>query len=371
MPGEIITTLVENNKAGLLKRLPSYLSPEQFFQLCRALDHDEKIAGVARRNPDSVLSAIYKAADCGLVVGSAFGHCYLIPFANEVVFVVGWRGLVYQWLRSGAALKISAQVVYAGDEIEVIAGDDERIFHKPSLTDSHRDDPKWVNDPKNILGSYAIAWLPQAPLKAYRWVSRGMIEAARLRSSNSNGPAWQHNYAAMAQKTAVRRLDGVLQVCGSTPENREAFERYARTVELERESYRDQYDQYDAAHDDYPGAANAGRSGPQTGAAVVRSATPQPSKSPARGKRLIVAPPPPQLTPEPEPPAELVDDPETTVVITDEKQDELIAQAGLIGMVPSRLKHYVAQKFNVGDLAELSPAQAQQLTLELKAQINK
>lgn len=367
MPGEIITTLVEHNRESLLKRLPSYMSPEQFFQLLRALDHDEKIAGVARRNPDSVLSAIFKAADCGLTIGNAMGHAYLIPFANEVVFVVGWRGLVYQWIRSGAALKVSAQVVYEGDQIEVIGGDEERIIHKPSLTDPHRGDPKWVNDPKNILGAYSIAWLPQAPLKAYRWVSRGMIEAARLRSSNSNGPAWQHNYAAMATKTAIRRLDGALQVCGPTKENREAWERYARTVELERESYREQ----DEVPDDYPGTAHTGRSGPQTGAAVVPSAISQPlSKSPARGKRLVAAPSPPPLTPEPEPPDEAVEGSETTV-ITDEKQDELIAQAGLIGMVPSKLKHYVAQKFNVSDLNQLTIDQAQQLTLELKAQVNK
>src|SRR5215472_3161603 len=234
---DTINSLVERNRAEIVKRLPSYLSEAQFFQLCKELDRDRKITAVAQRNPDSVLSCIFKAADCGLTIGGPFGHCFLAPFGEEVVFMIGWKGFVYQWLRAGALIKVVSNVVYDSDYIDLGFGDEEKIEHRPNITDKRRDDPKWMADKNNIVGSYAIGWLPDAHIKVYRYVTRGNIERARQRSSNATGPAWTHSYPEMTEKTAVRRLDGLVQICGPTKENREAWDRYGRTVVLDREQF--------------------------------------------------------------------------------------------------------------------------------------
>jgi len=356
MAGEVIATLIERNRESLLKRLPSYLSPEQFFQLCHALDRNKKLAALAQRKPDELLAAVFKAADCGLTIGDAFGHCWITAFGEEIVFMVGWRGMVYQWKRAGAVLKVTAMPVYTGDDIEVVAGDDEAIHHKPALFDPHRDDPKWMNDKANILGSYAVAWLPEHPLKAYRWCSRGQIEAARLRSSNKDGPAWTHNYPQMAAKTAVRRLDGIIQACGPTPENKEAWDRYSRTVQMEHDQYHNSDE--DNEDPDLPGATT-GSASPPTGAAVEHSSGRGPSPRGGRKRLESAAPPPPQNPEILEP------------TLTDEQQDKLIAEAGLCGMPASKLKRYVSEKYKVGDINDLTPTQAKQLSLELKAQSTK
>ena len=111
-----ISTLIDQNRDDLLKRLPKYLSTEQFFQLCKQLDRDPKIRAVAQRNPDSVLNCIYQAADCGLVIGGPFDHCWVAPFGDSVELLIGWRGFVYQWMVAGAVIKVVSQCVYVGDD---------------------------------------------------------------------------------------------------------------------------------------------------------------------------------------------------------------------------------------------------------------
>ena len=357
---EVIKTLVERNRDSVIKRLPSYLRPEHFFQLCYTLDRDRKVAAVAQSNPDSVLSAIFKAADCGLTIGGAFQHCYVVPYGQEVNFQVGWRGFVFQWLHAGAVLKVVSQVVYVGDEIEIVAGDTEGIMHKPNLNAPERNDPKWMSDKKNIVGSYAIAWLPTG-LKQYRWVPLGMIEQARSRSQNANGPAWTHFYPSMAAKTAVRRLDGLIQVCGPTPENREAWDRYARTIELDRSQFRIDDDD---PPDDLPGRGS-GKVIPTSGAAAEDPGTehgspPPPTKNEGRKTSSSAAPPLPSLKVVTAEPAD-DDDP-----ISDDRWDELCELAGMSGMKISALKKLATETYGLENAAQLRPSQADQLAQDLK-----
>src|SRR5215472_3550541 len=342
---EVVKALVDRHREQVIKRLPTYMSAEHFFQLCRELDRDPKIRRVAERNPDSVMSAILKSADCGLLIGGPFGHCWIAPFGEEVALLIGWRGFVFQWIHAGAVLKVVANCVYVGDEIEVIAGDTEAINHKPSLTDPHRDDPKWLANKDNIQGSYAIAWLPTG-LKQYRWCSKGQIEMARARSQNAAGPAWTHSYPAMAAKTAVRRLDGLIQVCGPTPENREAWDRYARTIELDRK----QFDHVPDEPDDLPGHIN-GRSSPTSGATEAAEHSPPP-----QSKRSAAIPshnPGPELVVDVEP-------------ISMDQQDQANDLMGAAGMRASALKRYVADTYGGREIAQLSHAEAAELINELK-----
>ena len=361
---ETIKALVERNRDSLSKRLPTYLRPEQFFQLCYSLDRDKKLAAVASRNPDSVLNCVFKAADLGLTIGGPFGHCFMVPYGEVVELIVGWKGFVYQWLIAGAVIKVVSNVVYTGDEIEVIEGDSEAINHKPNLSDPHRADMRWLNDKKNILGSYSIAWLPTGP-KMYRWVPLGQIESARNKSSNKDGPAWTHSYPAMAAKTAVRRLEGLIQVCGPTPENREAWERYARTIELDRQ----QFDVTEDLPDDLPGVPT-GSSNPKSGAATEPASTEQPTTPPPRGSEKpppSAAPPPssPKKAAEPDPEPE----PEDQEPITIDQQDELIRVATMCGMKTSHLKKLVADTFNVLDMPMMTHTQGDKLLADLRKRL--
>jgi hypothetical protein len=154
----------------------------------------------------------------------------------------------------------------------------------------------------------------------------------------------------MAAKTAVRRLDGLIQVCGPTPENREAWDRYARTIELDRK----QFDHMPEDPDDLPGTSN-GRSSPTPGATeAVESHDSSPP--PQEGRKRSTAPPLHAV------PAE-VEDAET---ISMEQQDQATELMGAAGMRASALKRYVADTYGVADIAQLTQAQAGELIIELK-----
>jgi recombinational DNA repair protein RecT len=290
----------------------------------------------------------------------------VVPFGQSVQLIVGWKGLVYQWLTAGAVLKAVSNVVYVGDDIEVVGGDEERISHKPSLTDPNRFDPKWMNDPQNILGSYAVAWLPDKSLrlKMYRWCSRGVIEQARNSSTNATGPAWREHYAAMAAKTAIRRLDGLIQKCGTTPENREAWDRYSRTIELDNKSYNRFEDHDDDSPDDLP-ITSVGKVSPTSGAAVEVSAERGKIYPPPQGrKQRAVAPPPPQPPPDPEPEPE-PEEPAPEVPISQEEADTLVKFAGAAGLSFSKLQEHIQEQYHVA-LMGLTNTQFSELMVEFR-----
>jgi len=111
-----VRKLVDLNRADIVKRLPTYITPERFFALCYALDKKPAIAAVAQRNPDGLLNAILQAADAGLLIGSAYNHCSIVAFGDELVLMVDYRGIIYQLTRAGALVKIKAECVYDGDD---------------------------------------------------------------------------------------------------------------------------------------------------------------------------------------------------------------------------------------------------------------
>lgn len=364
-----IKTLIDSHRAEIATRLPKYLSPEQFFQLCYSIERQPKLAAAARRNPDGLLAAIFRAADCGLLPGTAYDHCWFIPYGDEIQMQVGYRGLVYQLNRAGAIIKLTPGVVYDGDHFDLELGDREHLIHKPNLTDDRRRDPRWLNDKRNIMGAYAVAWLPLPTqhmnvAAIHRWVPAGEIEGARGRSKVPDGPAWTNNYAAMASKTAVRRVCKMIEVCGPTDENKEAWDRYGRTIELDNSQYRYGDDEKDEVPDDLPGSKAVRLIPQRTGtAAGLGSSTPPGTPPPHNGGRKqrqeASAPPPTkQATPAAEP----------AEPISMERQDDLIAQAGMVGMGASKLNAYLRTKYQV-PVSDLTSSQADEVAQYLKGRM--
>ena len=64
--------------------------------------------------PASLMSAIVKASQLGLEVGSAMGHAYLVPYKTEATLIIGYRGMLALARRSGEIQSITARVVSAG-----------------------------------------------------------------------------------------------------------------------------------------------------------------------------------------------------------------------------------------------------------------
>jgi recombination protein RecT len=143
----------------------------------------------------SVIRSVVQAAEIGLEAGGARGEAYLVPFKDECTLIVGYRGWVNLFYRSGAASKVVARCVYEGDEYEEQFGTEEYIRHRPCGN----------TDPAQIVRAYAIVWLTSGQTVAYS-MTTDQIERHRKRSRAANEGPWVTDRAAMFAKTALLGL---------------------------------------------------------------------------------------------------------------------------------------------------------------------
>ena len=132
------------------------------------------------------------------------GLAYLIPYGRECQFQVGYKGLLQLMYRSGAIASFNADVVYRG-ELErglfrYTSGIHPNIEHEIDLLDNSARS----GDPKDIVAAYAAVTLKSGE-PVMRLVTKKEIDQARAQGGR-NSPAWRDHYAAMAIKTAIKRL---------------------------------------------------------------------------------------------------------------------------------------------------------------------
>lgn len=149
---ESLTTvrdLLEKSKPQLLDALPSRITPDRMARV--ALTSLRKNPALLDCDPNSILKAVFEAAQLGLEPDGVLGHAYLIPYKTECQLVPGYRGRMDLARRSGEVLSIAVELVRIGDEFDWQLGDSPRIYHKPSA-DPHRESLE-------ITHVYAIAQL--------------------------------------------------------------------------------------------------------------------------------------------------------------------------------------------------------------------
>ena len=183
--------------------LPTHITAEKMARLSLGeLRLNEKLREAAQSNPESLVSAVMLASQCGLEIGGAKGHGYLVPYFNgktkrsEVKFIPGYRGLIDLSRRSGQVTSISVHIAYENDEFDMVLGIDERLTHKPKL-DGDRGAPRLVYGVARFTdGSHHFDWMPIGEVDA---IMRG------TQSKGDWGP-WKDHKPEMIRKTMVRRL---------------------------------------------------------------------------------------------------------------------------------------------------------------------
>jgi recombination protein RecT len=152
----------------------------------------------------SILGAMMVCAQLDLEPNTPSGLAYLIPYGRECQFQVGYKGLLQLMYRSGAIASFNADVVYRG-ELErglfrYTSGIHPNIEHEIDLLDNSARS----GEPKDIVAAYAAVTLKSGE-PVMRLVTKKEIDQARVQGGR-NSPAWRDHYAAMAIKTAIKRL---------------------------------------------------------------------------------------------------------------------------------------------------------------------
>lgn len=191
---ENVTQLLERMRPELAKLLPEQVTPERFTRT--VLTELRRTPALYDCTPESLLGAMMLAAQIGLEPGP-LGHVYLVPFAGDVEFVVGYRGFVELAYRSGLVKDVHAALVYDGEPFEYQFGTSPRLTHRPAA-------PPAEGDP---IAAYAVARLRSggAPFVVTYEQDWEHARNASPAGKKNVGP-WQTDRRAMILKTALRRL---------------------------------------------------------------------------------------------------------------------------------------------------------------------
>lgn len=176
--------------AAMAKRLTA----RQMIQATSIAIHQN--AALAKCSKESIYEAVLQAARMGLDCSGLHGHGYLVPYGRKCTFVPGWRGLISIAIRSGTAKTIKANVVFKNDVFDWDEGLTPNLVHKPKI-----DGPRG-----ELICAYAIAYFESADPQ-FEVMTREDIDKI---AKDSRSDSWRNHFAAMARKSAVRRLCSML-----------------------------------------------------------------------------------------------------------------------------------------------------------------
>lgn len=177
--------------------LPKHMTADRLARI--ALTEVRKTPRLSQCGIESFASAVMKASQLGLEIGSAFGQGYLVPYGKECQLIIGYRGMIQLAHRSGQIKNIHADVVYENDYFDYEYGVEMVFKHKPN---KHKD--RGV-----ITHAYAYAHLMSG---GFEFVVLEKADVDKIKASSKSANIWNAHYEEMAKKTALRRLFKMLPV---------------------------------------------------------------------------------------------------------------------------------------------------------------
>lgn len=218
MGGANVQRFFEANRETLAALLPKQMPVDRMLKL--ALGALRTTPKLMQCTTESLFGAVVTCAQLGLEPNTPLGHAYLIPFEKrtkqggewvtertDVQVVIGYKGMLDLSRRSGQIVSIAAHEVRSNDDFTLEYGTEERLIHKPAL--SNRGD---------VIGFYAVAklvgggtafeFMSREDVDAIRDASQGYkaAESTSKRTGRQADSPWHNNYIEMGRKTALRRL---------------------------------------------------------------------------------------------------------------------------------------------------------------------
>jgi len=170
--------------------LTKRLTARQMIQAASIAIHNTP--ALAKCTRESIFESVLSAARMGLDCSGLHGHGYLIAYGRKCTFIPGWRGLVSIARRASGVQDLKANVIHERDDWEYREGLEPDLVHKPCL----------LTDRGPVIAAYAVAYLDTGRVH-FEVVGKAEIDAI---AKDSRSDSWKNHYAAMARKTAVRRL---------------------------------------------------------------------------------------------------------------------------------------------------------------------
>jgi recombination protein RecT len=211
---------------GQLKgMLPDNIPIETFVRTAKtAVQGDPNLL-----NPEwraSLMQGVSKAAAQGLLPDGKHGA--LVPRYDDKArrVQVCWQpmvwGITQLGRRAGALKKITAHIVFDGEEFEILGGAEDRIHHKinPVIVEKAYEDGKTPDKfMQHVAFAYCIITAPDGT-PTWRYMTRSRIARVRASSKAAKGP-WNGPFMdEMILKTVILFTSKHIDTDGDTPELR-------------------------------------------------------------------------------------------------------------------------------------------------------
>jgi recombination protein RecT len=200
-----VRDMLAKSKQQIEMALPKHVQADRLIRV--AMTSIQRNPKLLDCSPMSLMAAIMQSAQLGLMPDGVLGEAYLIPFKDQVQFIVGYRGLISLARRSGEIVSLAAHCVHENDLFEFEYGLDEKLRHVPNLDD--RGSMVAVYGVAKLKdGGHGIEIMSRRDIDAIRDESQGYKSAIKY----GNDHPWISHYDQMARKTVLRRLSKYLPV---------------------------------------------------------------------------------------------------------------------------------------------------------------
>ncbi len=174
-------------------------------------------------NVDSLMGSIFTAAQLGLRIGyGALNEAWVIPYAGEATFQIGYMGFIALMDRTGLYRRIAGDMVRQGDLFEYEKGSQYVFRHKKLNFDPTATPAFYYGEFQTIHGGGDYKILSHAEVLAHA--------QERSKSFKRGEGPWVSDFNAMGIKTAMK------DVCKRAPRGTELAPslRLARAYEIDQ-----------------------------------------------------------------------------------------------------------------------------------------
>jgi recombination protein RecT len=200
---------IQSHKNEFATVIPQHLSADRMMRL--ALSAIRTTPHLAECSIQSVAVSLMACSALGLEPNTPLGHAYLIPFNCSVKtngqwrkewrcqLIVGYRGFIELFYRSGVVDSVQAYPVFEGDKFEVKLGLHPDLVHIPSS-----DKNRW--NPSKLTHVYGVINLKNSERPMWSVMDRNQIDMRKERSKARDDGPWNTDFVAMALKTIIRDM---------------------------------------------------------------------------------------------------------------------------------------------------------------------
>lgn len=199
-----LRTSIQNMEHQFALAMPKGVEAAQLVR--DALTSIQRNPKLAECDRFTVLGGLMTCAQLGLRPG-VLGHAWLLPFWNaknrrfEAQLVIGYQGYAELANRSGQIKSMIARTVYSNDHFSIEYGLDDKLVHRPAMTEDRGIPIGYYAIVKTVSGGYAFEYMTQIEVEKHR----DKFAMAKTKQGQVVGP-WRDNFEQMAQKTVFLRL---------------------------------------------------------------------------------------------------------------------------------------------------------------------